>query len=111
MNARYVIPPPDIPKFFYGFKVSAWRDLIYWAKREHIARLRYLAEHGYIREFRVFQREWSPIRILAELPGFRRYCGVLQEKGEWIWKNLFREEQDFIISCLKLRDLLRRDTP
>lgn len=101
----YVIPPPDLPRFFYSFKVSAWRDLIYWAKREHIARMRYLAENGYVREFRVFQREWSPIRILAELPGFRRFCAVMKA---FVWWKLFREEQEFIISCLKLRDLLKR---
>jgi len=111
MSTRYVIPPPDVPEFLYGTYESAWRDLIYWAKREHIARLRYCADHGYIKEFRRQQREWSPVRILAELSGFRRYCGILQKRGRRIWKNFFREEQDFLISCLKLRDLLKRDTP
>lgn len=104
---QYVIAPPDVPRFFYGSYESSWRELIYWAKREHIARLKYCADRGYIKEFRRLQREWSPIRILAELTGFRRMCAVM---GESVWKRLFSEEKDFIISCLKLRDLLKRDS-
>lgn len=105
--SQYVLAPPDVPRFFYGSYESSWRDLIYWAKREHIARLRYLAERGYVKEFRQFQREWSPIRILAELPGFRRFCALLTDR---VWKRLLREEREFIISCAKLRDLLKRDS-
>lgn len=105
--SQYVLAPPDVPRFFYGSYVSSWRDLIYWSKREHIARLRYLADNGYVKEFRRFQREWSPIRILAELPGFRRMCALM---GETVWKRLLKEEKDFIISCLKLRELLKRDS-
>src|SRR5687767_5903504 len=105
--SQYVIPPPNVPRFFYGFNVSVWRDLIYWAKREHIARMRYLAEHGYVKEFHRFQKEYSPIRILAELKGYRRFCALIREST---WRKLFGVEKDFIISSLQLRDLLMRGT-
>lgn len=105
MNSQYVIPPPDIPEFFYGNYKSVWIDLIQWANREYKARLHYLAKNGYMREFKNMNENWSPIRILAELRGYRKFCALMKKS---VWDSFSMRERVFIRRSYELRDLLLR---
>lgn len=105
MSSQYVIPPPDVPEFMYKSYSSTWIDLIQWANREYRARLHYLAKNGYVREFKVMNEEYSPIRILAELSGYRRFCSKMTQG---VWDKFSGRERVFIRRAYELRDILKR---
>lgn len=105
MSSQYVIPPPDVPEFMYKTYDSAWIDLIKWANREYRARLHYLAKNGYVREWKVMNEEYSPIRILAELSGYRRFCSKMTQS---VWDKFTGRERVFIRRAYELRDILKR---
>ena len=101
--SQYVIPPPQIPMFMFKHYGRAWRQLIQWSKDEFQARLVYLSEHGYWKELKKMNEEYSPIRILAELHGYRRMCANMTQK---VYDDISGRERVFIRRAYELRDML-----
>lgn len=105
-GSQYITPPPDLPMFLYRrYAKSSLQKLIEWAKAEHQARLVFCAEHGYWREFKRLNEEYSPIRVLAEIKGFRRICANLTQEG---YNQLSGRERVFIRRAYEFRELLFR---
>ena len=106
-SSQYVIPPPDIPEFMYKhFPAITAKKLIAWAKSEFYARLQYLSERGYYKEHKWTSRNMPPIRILAEMSGFRKICAFYSTLENW--NKLNKEERDFIRKSYDFRDILFR---
>jgi hypothetical protein len=104
MTAQYVIPPPSFPPYLCKMSLAPFIELARWAYREHKARLKYYAENGFFKEYVVQNEQYSPIRMLAELPGFRRYCSHLGSNRQWPTAD--PRFQDFIIKSYNLRELV-----
>lgn len=104
-STQYIIQPPDVPEFLYKRNYQAWKQLIDWAKAEFQARLIYLSENGYWKELRNLNQNYSPMRILAEMSGYRKLCSLLS--GE-LWNELTGRERVFIRRSFELRDILFR---
>jgi len=103
--SQYYIQPPSAPDFVYKISVRAWYDLMYWSYAEYKERINQNSTKGNYREVAVQAREYSPIRILAEMQGFRRLCSIMPSR---IWKMFERREQDYLTRCYELRDHLFR---
>ena len=103
MNTQYITAPPDVPDFFYGSYKSSWDELIMWAKKENISRLRWLSRNGYFKEYRRHERDSSPVMLLAMHPNFRKFCAKMTET---VWKSLSRKDKDMIILALDVRQKL-----
>ena len=105
---QYIIPPPDLPMFLHKNRPEyTLPQLITWANKEHRSRLRYCAKNGYYREWKRLNDDYSPIRVLAEMGGFRKICSYLINNLDG-WNRLSRQERKFIESAYRLRDLLLR---
>jgi len=76
-NPQYFIQPPSLPEFMFKRNKQAWYEIMSWSYREYRERINHNARHGHMRELTVQHREYSPIRILAELHGFRRLCSIM----------------------------------
>ena len=107
MSTQYVINPPSVPEFLYKSYSNVWLDLIEWAKQERKARLKYLSEHGYYKEYKRFLENDSPIKILAELTGYRKLCFFLTQ-NEGLWNRFTGRQRVFIRRAYELRDILKR---
>lgn len=107
MRQQYIIPPPNVPEFLYKFNVRVWLDLIYWAKQEHRAWIKYLSENGYYKEYRWFIENVSPIVILAQSPKYRKLCAFLTQ-SQRVWDSFSVRERVFIRRAFELRDILKR---
>lgn len=103
--SQYVIPPPDIPEFLYRYNLTAWRNLIVWANKEYRARLRYCAKNGYKKQWMILMQEYSAMRILAEMSGYRKFISIMV-KGTW--RQFEKNEKAFFLGAYELRDLLFR---
>ena len=104
MNVQYIEQPPDVP-IFLASRATNLQGLIQWAKSEHQRWIMRCTEHGYYRYLKVLNEEYSPIRFLAEMPGFRRICANITE---YEWNKLSRSERRFVTNAFQLRDLLFR---
>lgn len=104
-NRQYVIPPPTMPMFLFHHYGYAWVKIVQWSKDEFQARLRYLAEHGYWRELKSMNENYSPARILAELHGYRGLCAKMTDK---VWNQLNVRDRRDIRRAFELRDMLLR---
>lgn len=102
-SASYVIQPPDFPDFTFKRSILPYRELVEWSKKEFQARLIYCAEHGYWKALKYYNEEYSPIRILAELHGFRRYCAYLSKNP--YWGSCGSSLQKFIVAAYEFREL------
>lgn len=105
MNSQYVIPPPSVPEFMYKFSVIAWLALIIWAKKEYAARLRFCARNGYKKQWMWLHENSSAIHVLAEMPGYRKFCAIMTER---VWNTFSRPDRHFFQASYELRDLLLR---
>jgi len=105
--SQYYIQPPSVPDFVYKVSIQAWYELMVWSYREYRERIHQNPARGYLRETTEQAREYSPIRVLAEMRGFRRLCSIMPNR---VWDSLERQEQDYLICCLGLRDHLFRST-
>ena len=103
--SQYYIQPPNIPEFLYKISNLAWYKLMEWSYREYQERIRRNAMNGNYKEITVQSREYSPIRILAELHGFRRMCSIMTSET---WKKFDGREKDYLIRCFEMRELLFR---
>jgi len=103
--SQYYIKPPSVPDFVYKVSIQAWYELMVWSYKEYQERLRRNSLNGNYRELTKQSREYSPVRILAEMGGFRRLCSIMTSE---MWVRLKREEQDYLIRCYEMRDHLFR---
>jgi hypothetical protein len=103
--ASYITPPPDIPYFMFKRYASSFERMIKWAEKEFQDRLRYCAEHGYWRTLKYLNEEYSPVRLLAEIHGFRRMCANIDQNT---WNKLTGRQRVFIRRAFELRELLFR---
>ena len=101
---QYINQPPSIPDFVFKMSMLPYVELIKWAKKEHIAWLRYLAETGNFKQLKWFNDNVSPYRILAEMSGFRRYVAYLNDNSKWV--NANEDVQDFLVRSWGLREFL-----
>lgn len=103
MRNAYIIQPPSVPMFLYKNHPSNLRNLIEWAKKEHNARLRYCAEHGYFRELKRLNEDYSYLRVLAEIKGFRKICATISQNA---WNELSGRDRVSIRRAYEFRELL-----
>lgn len=105
-GSQYVIQPPEFPEFLFRAYSRPLEELIEWAQKEYQARLLYCSQRGYMREYRIVNEQYSPIRILAELSGFGRFCSVTTSQ---VWGRLSRKKRGFIMASYELRELLLKN--
>ena len=106
---QYVVNPPNIPMFIHkNYPQQTLPKLIQWAEKEFDARLKYCAENGYWYELKRLNEEYSPMRILAEMSGFRKICAYLQNNQRG-WNELTGRQRVFVRRSYELRDLLMRN--
>lgn len=104
MTTQYVIPPPNIPQFlFKHYSDTMAKRLIEWAKKEFDLRIRYCADRRYYRELKWLNENSSPIRILAELPNYRKICSYFTDES---WNRLSARERSFVRRAYELREIL-----
>jgi len=109
LASQYVIQPPSFPDFLFKSHIQPMEELVEWSKREYQARLIYCAEHGYWRELKYINEEYSPYRILAELRGFRRYVSLLSYNARWATARKYMHR--FVSKAFSLReDLFRAES-
>ena len=101
--SQYITPPPNLPMFLYR-RPSALKNLIYWARKEHSDRMMYCINHGYWKEFKRLNEDYSPMRVLAEMKNFRKICTTLTQGS---WDQLTGRERVFIRRAFELGGLLR----
>lgn len=101
--SQYVIQPPSFPDFIFKRWVSPYRKLMAWAKEEYNARLEYCASRGYFKQHAYLTRNSSPIRILAEVSGYRRFCSLITQE---VWDQFTPRERVFIRRAFEMRDFL-----
>ncbi len=104
-TVHYISPPPSVPPFLSG-RVSHLRNLIRWSKDEHQRWIIRCTENGYYRYLKVLNEEYSPIRFLAEMPGFRNVCAQITQND---WNTLSGRERKYIRAAFELRDQLFRN--
>lgn len=107
-TARYFTPPPNNqPDFIYkryGSRVA--KDLIGWAKKEYNDALRLFAKRGAWKTVRYLSRECSAMRVLAEMPEFRRIVSLMAGDIE-DWNKLDRGDRIFIRNAYEIYEALR----
>jgi hypothetical protein len=67
--------------------------------------LKYCATHGYWKTLKYLNEEYSPVRLLAEIHGFRRMCANIDQNT---WNKLTGRQRVFIRRAFELRELLFR---
>lgn len=102
MSTEYITPPPNVPFFLFN-RAVVLKNMIEWAKKEHAARIQFCADRGYYRELKRLNEDYSPMRVLAEVNGFRRICAKITES---VWNELTGRERVFIRRSFEIRQLL-----
>lgn len=102
---QYIQAPPSVPEFLSG-RVANLRKLIQWSKDEHQRWIIRCTKEGYYRYLKVLNEEYSPIRFLAEMPGFRNVCAHISQND---WDMLSSRERKYIRAAFELRDQLFRN--
>ncbi len=109
MRRQYINKPPDFPMFMYKNRPEyVLPALIEWANKEYSDGLDFCAKRGYYREYKYINEEYSPLRILAEMSGFRKICAYAEQGSMEGWNRMPREHREFIMRSYELRDLLLR---
>lgn len=104
---QYYIQPPDLPEFIYATNQTAWVRLIVWSYNEYKRRLTELPKSGAYKELRRQADEYSPVRILAEMKGFRRLCARMSAD---LWNSFDARTRRYIRKAFDLRELLFKDS-
>lgn len=107
-SARYFTAPPnDLPDFIckrYGSQVA--KDLISWASKEYDDALKLFTKRGAWKTVNHLYREYSAMRILAEMPDFKRIVSLMvSDVNEW--NKLDGRERVFIRRAYELYEALR----
>ena len=106
MSAYYVSPPkpnyltyltPKMASRFY-LKLAEWADL------EYATALRGAISRGKMGTIRCLSDEWSGMRVLSQLEGFRMMCAKIDEET---WNLLDRKTRKFITKSYEIYELLR----
>lgn len=106
MNARYFNEPPSLPDYFYRhYTVRAFRALISWSKKEYDDAVRLFSKRGAMKTVKYLNEEYSAMRVLAEMPGFRRIVSLLNENN---YNLLDARERQFIRRAYEINEHLRK---
>lgn len=110
-SARYyTLPPEEVPAFIYkhypNALVSHTQDLIAWAKKEYYDGLRLYAKRREFATVRLLATNYSPMRILAEMQGFRRIVALLV-KDAAIYNSLSGRDRVFIRRAYEIYEKVR----
>lgn len=93
-SARYFTSPPtNIPEFFFRRYAWMWRKLIAWSTKEYNDALILFSRRGAMKTVKYLNEEYSAMRILAEMPGFRRLVAILTQD---VWDDFTVRERSFI---------------
>jgi len=98
---NYYYQPPTTPDKLPPFMRSRYYDVpssvkkfIYWANAEYNKLVREATRHSIsVRAIRYLHEEYSAIRVLAEMEGFRDLIGLITEEN---WNQLTPKERRFI---------------
>lgn len=107
---RYYNPPPpvDLPKFMYrAYPEQIFESLVTWADAEYRKALQEATRKGRAGVIRVLAGEWSGMRVLSELEGFRWLCANLDEAS---WRRLSRKTRKFLTGAFEWYELTRTTT-
>ena len=105
-SARYYTNPPDIPMFLYKHRAKKnFGDLIAWSIKEYDDALRLMAKRGAMRTVKYLTEEYSPMRILAEMPNFRAVVAKLDMDT---YNELSARERQFIRRAYEIYENLRK---
>lgn len=108
MNTQYITPPPPfarLPKFIYKwYPQKVLGDLMRWADNEYNARIKWANEHD-LALAQILYKEWSGMRILAMMEGFRWICAQLDEDTH---RKIDRRTYKFIRKSYEMYELLRK---
>jgi hypothetical protein len=105
MSRNYYVSPPtapkDVPTFvFYRYQTADHvRDLIQWSIKEYDKALRTLTQRASGRTISFFQREYSPMRVLAECEAFRSILPYIDEHN---YNQLSGRERVFVRRAYEL---------
>jgi hypothetical protein len=99
MSRNYYTTPPtapqDIPTFVhYRYNTAQHlRDLIQWSIKEYDKALRTLHQRASGRTINFFQREYSPMRVLAECEEFQKMLPYIDKDN---YNQLTARERIFV---------------
>lgn len=82
------------------------QDLIAWAKKEYYDGLRLYAKRREFATVRLLATNYSPMRILAEMQGFRHIVALLV-KDAAIYNSLSGRDRVFIRRAYEMYEKLR----
>lgn len=107
-TAKYYTPPPDLPAFIYKrYPVSSVSQLIAWSKKEYNDALRLFAKRGEFATVRLLTTNYSPMRLLAEMEGFKAIVAILVRDSR-VWNSLSGRDRVFIRRAYELYEMLRK---
>lgn len=112
-SARYyTLPPEEVPAFIYKHYPNALvrhaQDLIAWSKKEYNDALRLYARRGEFATVRLLTTNYSPMRLLAEMDGFRRIVALLVRDAD-IFNSLSGRDRVFIRRAYEVYEMLRKE--
>lgn len=99
-------PVARLPKFIYKhYAPQVFGLLMRWTDNEYNRAIDYANRHGNLNQARMLYKEWSGMRILSQMEGFRYICAQLDERS---WNQLDRKTRKFIRKSFELYELLRK---
>lgn len=105
-SARYfTLPPTNVPEFFFRHYVWTWRNLIAWSVKEYDDALILFSKRGAMKTVKYLSKEYSAMRVLAEMPGFRRMIANITQD---VWDKFDMRERVFIRRAWEIYELLRK---
>ena len=110
MNAQYYTPPPTSnPDFIYRIYpnsiVRDVRKLIEWSQKEYNDALRCFARRGEFNTVRSLTQNYSPMRLLAEMRGFRKMVAFLVADPR-LYNSLTGRERVFVRRAYEIYETL-----
>lgn len=104
-TARYYTEPPNVPEFIckhYGHAVA--KDLIEWAKSEYDMAIKLFTKRGAWKTVSYLSREYSAMRVLAEMPNFRRVVSLISPEE---YNRLKFRDRVFLRRAYEIYEALR----
>lgn len=106
MSAYYINPPKPTYLTYLSPKMASrfYVKLAEWADQEYSTALRSAISRGRYNITRCLSDEWSGMRVLSNLEGFRMMCAKIDEET---WNLLDRKTRKFITKAFEMYELLR----
>lgn len=105
-SARYFTSPPiSVPEFFFRRYAWMWSKLIKWATKEYNDALILFSRRGAMKTVKYLNEEYSAMRVLAEMPNFRRLVSLLVQEPD-VWNKLNGRERVFIRRAYEIHSKL-----